>query len=70
MAVIWAVNKWRNFLLGTKFTIFTDCQALVYLRAHRALRPQIARWHDLLQKYEYDIQHRPGNKMAHVDALA
>ncbi|CAI6373983.1 unnamed protein product [Macrosiphum euphorbiae] len=70
MAVIWAVNKWRIFLLGVKFTILTDCQALVYLRAHRALRPQIARWHDLLQEYEYDIQHRPGNKMAHVDALS
>ncbi|KAL4084733.1 hypothetical protein QTP88_027653 [Uroleucon formosanum] len=67
IAVIWAVNKWRNFLLGIKFTIVTDCQALVYLRAHRALRPQVARWHDLLQEYEYDIQHLPGTKMAHVD---
>jgi len=70
MAVVWAVNKWRNFLLGIKFTIYTDCQALIYLRAHRALRPQIARWHDLLQEYEYDIQHRPGTKMSHVDALS
>jgi len=70
MAVIWAVNKWRNFLIGIKFTIITDCQALIYLRAHRALRPQIARWHDLLQEYEYDIQHRPGTRMAHVDALS
>ncbi|KAL4132494.1 hypothetical protein QTP88_009633 [Uroleucon formosanum] len=67
MAVIWAVNKWRNFLLGIKFT---DCQTLVYLRAHRAMRSQVARWHDLLQEYEYDIQHRPGTKMAHVDALS
>lgn len=70
MAVVWAVNKWRNLLIGIKFKIFTDCQALIYLRAHRALRPQIARWHDLLQEYDYDIQHRPGTKMAHVDALS
>lgn len=70
LAVVWAVNKWRHFLLGIKFTIVTNCQALIYLRAHRALRPQIARWHDLLQEYDYNIEHRPGTKMAHVDALS
>lgn len=70
LAVVWAVNKWRHFLLSIKFNIITDCQALIYLRAHRALRPQIARWHDLLQEYDYNIEHRPGTKMAHVDALS
>lgn len=70
MCVVWAVNKWRHFLIGKKFMIITDCQALVYLKTHRDTHPQIQRWHDLLLEYDFDIQHRAGTKMTHVDALS
>jgi len=70
MSMVWAVDKWRHFLLGIKFSIITDCQALVYLRTHKATRPQVTRWYDVLQEYNFDIFHRPGKKMAHVDALS
>lgn len=35
MCIVWAVNKLRQFLLGIKFVILTDCQALVYLNNFR-----------------------------------
>ncbi|KAF0707045.1 Transposon Ty3-I Gag-Pol polyprotein, partial [Aphis craccivora] len=70
MSIVWAVDRWRHFLLGIRFSIITDCQALVYLRGHRATKPQVMRWYDILQEYDFDIQHRPGTKMRHVDALS
>jgi len=43
-AIIWTLNRLRQFLLGVKFVVFTDCQALVYLNLHKTVKPQIARW--------------------------
>lgn len=43
MSMVWAVDKWRHILLGVKFSIVTDCQAVVYLRTHKNTRPQVTR---------------------------
>jgi len=29
MCIVWAVRKLRQFLLGVRFTVYTDCQALM-----------------------------------------
>ncbi|KAL1439361.1 hypothetical protein MTO96_010374 [Rhipicephalus appendiculatus] len=70
MAIVWAVDRLRPLLLGISFTIVTDCQALVYLNAQRTLKPQIARWYDLIQEFTFTIKHRPGSRMLHVDSLS
>ena len=70
MAIVWSIDRLRPYLLGIKFTIVTDCKALVYLNAKKTLKPQIARWFDLVQEYDYEVRHRPGDKMMHVDALS
>lgn len=68
LAVIHSVNRLRQFLLNIKFTIVSDCQALVLLRTDRTKNPQIARWICLLQEFDYDFRHRAGERMKHVDA--
>ncbi|CAI6343042.1 unnamed protein product [Macrosiphum euphorbiae] len=70
LCLVWAVNKLRQFLLGIKFVILTDCQALVYLNNFKNLNAQVARWHDSLQEYEYEVKYRAGHQMTHVDALS
>jgi len=52
------------------FTIITDCNALVYAINKANLNPRIARWTLLLQNYDFKVAHRPGKRMAHVDALS
>lgn len=42
----------------------------MYLNTHKTLNPQVARWYDLLQEYDFDVKYRPGCKMMHVDALS
>ncbi|KAK8779234.1 hypothetical protein V5799_019427 [Amblyomma americanum] len=70
LAIVWTIERLRPFLIGIEFTLVTDCQALVYLNATKTLKPQIARWFDMLQEYTFDIRHRPGSKMEHVDAMS
>ncbi|KAF0702834.1 Uncharacterized protein FWK35_00039000, partial [Aphis craccivora] len=70
LAIIWTLNRLRPFLLGIKFTVITDCQALVYLNLHKTVKPQIARWFEVLHEYDFEIKYRPGSRMAHADALS
>ncbi|UYV69407.1 hypothetical protein LAZ67_6003487 [Cordylochernes scorpioides] len=64
------LDRLRQFLVGIKFTVVTDCQALVYMNAKKTTNPQIARWCNLIQEYDFDIRHKPGDKMAHVDGMS
>jgi len=69
-AIIWTLERLRHLLLGIKFTILTDCQALVYLKIHKTTKPQVAWWFDTLHEFDFEIKYRPGSQMAHVDALS
>lgn len=69
-AIIWTLGRLRHLLLGIKFTILTDCQALVYPNIHKTTKPQVARWFDTLHEFDFEIKYRPGSQMAHVDALS
>lgn len=68
--IIWSLNRLRPYLLGISFTVVTDCQSLVYLNIHKTVKPQIARWFEILQEFEFDIKFRPGTQIVHVDALS
>ncbi|UYV62631.1 hypothetical protein LAZ67_2001358 [Cordylochernes scorpioides] len=70
MAIVWTLDRLRQFLVGIKFTVVTDCQALVYINAKKTTNPQIARWYNLIQEYDFEIRHKPGEKMAHVDGMS
>jgi len=68
--VIWSTCRLRPYLIGIKFLVVTDCQAIVHLNTQKTLNPQVARWATLLSEYNFDIKHRPGSKMDHIDALS
>jgi len=70
MAVVWSMCRLRPYLIGIKFLVVTDCQAIVHLNTQKTLNPQVARWATLLSEYNFDIKHRPGSKMDHIDALS
>ncbi|XP_011699344.1 PREDICTED: uncharacterized protein LOC105456757 [Wasmannia auropunctata] len=70
LAVIEALRRFRVYLLGLKFKIITDCNALRTVLTKRDLVPRIARWWIRLQEYDCEIEYRPGTRMAHVDALS
>jgi len=70
LAVVRAIERFHIYLYGLRFTIVTDCNAIVYAVKKANLNPRIARWTLTLQSYTFDIVHRPANRMAHADALS
>ena len=59
LAVVFALQCWRLYLFQ-HFDLFTDNQAVVYLRSKPNLRPREARWAEFLADYHFSVHHIPG----------
>jgi hypothetical protein len=70
LAVIWAVKKFRPYLLGKRFKIITDHSALKGLLNTTNPTGIIARWITTLSEYEYEIKYRPGRVNESADFLS
>jgi len=70
LAVVWTLERLRSFLMRIHFTLITDCQALSILNSQKSKSPQIVRWLNLLSEYDFEMRHRAGNNMSHVDCLS
>jgi len=70
LAIINAIKRFHVYLLGIHFKIVTDCNSVTLTLQRKDINPRIARWAMFLQNYSYDIEHRPGSRMQHVDALS
>ncbi|GFX53705.1 transposon Tf2-9 polyprotein [Trichonephila clavipes] len=70
LAVVNALKKFRTYLLGNPFKIITECSAFQKTMDKKDSVTRIARWALLLEEYDYEIVHRSGQRMQHVDALS
>ncbi|GFX00613.1 retrovirus-related Pol polyprotein from transposon 17.6 [Trichonephila clavipes] len=70
LAIINALKKFRVYLLGQPFKIVTDCSAFQKIMQKKELITRIARWALQLEEFDYEIEHRAGSRMKHVDALS
>lgn len=70
LAIVSSLQKYRLYLLGSKFTIVTDCNAVKFAMTKKEIIPRIARWVLSTQEFTFDITHREGTRMQHVDALS
>jgi len=70
LAVVEALKKFRVYLLGSKFKIVTDCNAFQKTMSKKDIIPKIARWALMLEEFDYELIHRSGKQMKHVDALS
>ena len=61
LSVVNFIRYFRSFLLGQKFTLRTDHGSLTWLSKFKQPKGQLARWIEKLQKYNFDIVHRPGS---------
>lgn len=70
MAVVKAVQRWRPYLLGHRFIIRTDQQALRFLVDLTVIQLEYQRWVSKLLGYSFEVQYRPGLKTKAVDGLS
>ncbi|CAN6554941.1 unnamed protein product [Malus baccata var. baccata] len=56
LAVVFALDKFRSYLIGTKVIVFTDHAALKYLFTKKEAKPRLIRWMLLLQEFDIEIR--------------
>ena len=66
LAVVWALEKWRFYLFGRAFVVYTDHRPLTYLQSVRNPKGRMARWIARLQEFTFEVRYRPvlENKVA------
>lgn len=70
LCTVWALSKFRIYLLSRKFTIYTDNSSVTYLKTCRLLSARIARYALAIQEFDFDIKHIPGTQNVIADALS
>ncbi|XP_027348133.1 uncharacterized protein LOC113859603 [Abrus precatorius] len=60
LAIIFALDKFRAYLLGTKVTVFSDHAALKFLLKKPDAKPRLIRWMLLLQEFDIEIKDKSG----------
>ena len=74
LAVVWAVDRFKHYLLGNEFVIVTDHKALTSAlegnRSNKTYQSRLTRWVDRLLPYQFKIVHIPGKDMGIVDYLS
>lgn len=70
LAVIYAIKRFHIYLAGIPFKIVTDCDSFRLTLSKQTVNPRIYRWVLFLKQYAYEIVHRSGTRMGHVDALS
>ncbi|CAL9019468.1 unnamed protein product [Prunus brigantina] len=70
LAVVFALDKFRSYLLGTKVIIYSDHAALKYLLTKKEAKPRLIRWMLLLQEFDMEIRDKRGCENVVADHLS
>jgi hypothetical protein len=60
LAMVYALQKSKHYLLGKHFTVFIDHSALKYLVNKPFLGGRIYRWLLLFQEFDFEVIVKPG----------
>ena len=70
LAVVSAVKRFHHYIYGRPFLLRTDHGALRWLLNFKNPEGQVARWIEVLDTYDMEIQHRSGRLHQNADALS
>jgi hypothetical protein len=70
LEMVYALHKFKNYLLGSHFKMYIDHSALKYLVNKPVLGRRICRWLLLFQEYDFEVVVKPGKLNAGPDHLS
>ena len=56
LVMVFALEKYRSYLIGSYITVYTDHAALKYLLTKKDAKAKLIRWILLLQKFDLQIR--------------
>ena len=60
LAIVFAFEKFRPYLIGNKVIVFTDHSTIKYLMTKKDAKPRLIRWVFLLQEFDVEIKDNKG----------
>ena len=70
LAIVFAFDKFRPYLIGNKTIVFTYHSVIKYLMTNKDAKPRLIRWVLLLQEFDVEIRDKKGSKYMVVDHLS
>ena len=70
LAMIYAVKKFRHYLLGNRFRFIVDHHSLSYLVNQPLVTGRVARWIMILLEYDFEVVYVPGKRHIVADYLS
>ncbi|WVZ98198.1 hypothetical protein U9M48_043667, partial [Paspalum notatum var. saurae] len=70
LAVVFAFEKFRSYIVNSKVIVYTDHAAIKYLLTKKDAKPRLIRWILMLQEFDVEIRDKKGVENVVADHLS